>query len=498
MRAFFPIASFDSDRRDYDLLPFRFMRIGPDRELLVNEVGEFLMAPRGTVQSLVQRTLDVESAMYADLRARHFLRDRASNGLIDILATKLRTKRSFLDDFTQLHIFVVTLRCDHSCHYCQVSRQSPSKSRFDMSQETAERSLSLMMQSPARHLTMEFQGGEPLLNFDLIRYLVLEGRKRAESGGKFLRIVLVSNLTQLADEHLSFLAEHDVYLSTSLDGPDYVHNANRPGPGNPHEALVRNLDRARQALGIDKVAALMTTTQLSLRYPREIVDEYLRLGFGAIFLRPLSPYGFAIKTQTRTGYPMGRFLEFYQDCLHYILERNLAGKHLEEVYAKLLLTKILTPFPTRYVDLQSPAGCGISVAVYNYDGDVYATDESRMLAEMGDRTFRLGNVHEHSHAQIFAGPVVQKLVGSTCVESLPGCSDCAFQTYCGSDPVFNYATQSDLAGHRPTSGFCEKNMAIIQLLFRLLDSTDRELQRILWSWVRSEPIPPLGEELCRN
>ena len=55
-----------------------------------------------------------------------------------------------------------------------------------------------------------------------------------------------------------------------------------------------------------------------------------------------------------------------------------------EVYAQLLLQKMLTPFPTGYVDLQSPAGLGIGCVVYNYDGDVYASDEGRMLAEMKD------------------------------------------------------------------------------------------------------------------
>ena len=63
------------------------------------------------------------------------------------------------------------------------------------------------------------------------------------------------------------------------------------------------------------------------------------------------------------------------------------GTPFLETYAQLLLTKILTPYPTGYVDLQSPAGAGIGVAVYNYDGDVYVSDEARMLAEMGDRIF---------------------------------------------------------------------------------------------------------------
>ena len=48
----------------------------------------------------------------------------------------------------------------------------------------------------------------------------------------------------------------------------------------------------------------------------------------------------------------------------------------------------------------SPAGIGLGALVYNYDGDVYASDEGRMLAEMGDHTFRLGNCRSSSYADI--------------------------------------------------------------------------------------------------
>ena len=61
---------------------------------------------------------------------------------------------------------------------------------------------------------------------------------------------------------------------------------------------------------------------------------------------------------------------------------------------------MLTNDDPGYVDLTSPAGIGIGALVYNYDGDVYASDEGRMLAEMGDTTFRLGNLHEDSYAEI--------------------------------------------------------------------------------------------------
>ncbi len=229
----------------------------------------------------------------------------------------------------------------------------------------------------------------------------------------------------------------------------------------------------------------MTTTQLSLAHPVEIIDEYVRQGFHSIFLRPLSPYGFAIKSRKKTGYELNNFIDFYITGLNRILEINRSGYDLAEAYSKILLTKILTPYGTGFVDLQSPAGAGISVLVYNYDGDVYATDESRMLAEMHDHTFRLGNVHSHSRKDIFTSDAFLNLAGAACNQSLPGCSDCAFQTYCGADPVFHHSSQGDLIGHRPTSDFCKRNMTIIKHLFSIISKNDVDTMRILFSWIHN-------------
>ena len=69
----------------------------------------------------------------------------------------------------------------------------------------------------------------------------------------------------------------------------------------------------------------MTTTKASLDRPREIIDTYVEHGFHEIFLRPLSPYGFAMKTKSFSAYDIDRWLEFYREGLDYILELNEQG-----------------------------------------------------------------------------------------------------------------------------------------------------------------------------
>ena len=169
-RVFYPVEIYSAAQSKYQLLPFRFLRLEDGNEILVNEAGEFVLGPNGTARSLIKKELLHGSDLYATFKSNNFITDDSSSPLLDLLATKYRTKYSFIDGFTNLHIFVVTLRCDHSCHYCQVSRQTADKLSYDMSLEVAAKSVDLMMQSPARDVTLEFQGGEPLLAFDVIAH----------------------------------------------------------------------------------------------------------------------------------------------------------------------------------------------------------------------------------------------------------------------------------------------------------------------------------------
>ena len=281
---------------------------------------------------------------------------------------------------------------------------------------------------------------------------------------------------------MKYCKENDVLISTSLDGPAFIHNQNRHrSENNSYELAVKGIKRSREALGPDKVSALLTTTLLSLDHPCEIVEEYFNLGFRSIFLRSISPYGFALRSPGKNRYETTQFLDFYKKALARIIEYNLNGEFFREEYATIILKKMLTPFPVGFVDLQSPSGMINNVVVFNYDGKVYATDESRMFAEMKDFTFQLGDLDIDSYEKIFYGEKAIRFSESWTNESLPGCSECAFQTYCGADPVFNYATQGDIFGYRPTSAFCQKNMEIIRYLFELMDS-DKKIEKILRNW----------------
>tara|TARA_R110002167_G_scaffold134051_7_gene319393 strand:+ start:11869 stop:13362 length:1494 start_codon:yes stop_codon:yes gene_type:complete len=474
-------------RVEYFLLPFRFHRINDVKEVIVNEVGDFLIVPIGTASQIVGREINKNNPIYRDLLSNFFISEKPIPDLVDVLATRYRTKKSFLNDFTSLHIFVTTLRCNHSCHYCQVSRVSENRVDFDISFENLNAGIDHMFRSPSESITMEFQGGEPLLAFDKVQYAVERALELNESFKKEITFVVCTNATVFSDEIIQFCKEYNIIISTSLDGPEFLHNANRPKSGaKSYDLVINGINQIRNDLGSESVSALMTTTSLSLDYPIEIIENYIENGFSNIFLRPISPYGFALKNSKKNNYETEKYLEFYKTGLNFILELNKNGHFFVEDYTTVILKKMLTPFPVNYVDLQSPAGMINNVVVFNYDGYVYATDESRMLAENKDFTFRLGHVKDNYNT-LFYGEKAKFLSQFWSNESLAGCADCGFQTYCGADPVFHYASQGDFEGYRPNSDFCRKNMEIIRYLFELIESDGSELLPIFYSWVNNKP-----------
>ena len=485
MARFLPPEAFSAPSESSSLLPFNFERTGVNQFLVSNMVGDFVSLSQDEINRLVDLRLRPGDGLYERAYAAHLITGADQKAQRQLLALRLRSRMSFLRQVTGLHIFVVTLRCEHSCPYCQVSRQSTDRSRFDMSDEVAERALDIAFESHSARIKIEFQGGEPLLNFPLIKKIVASANERSASSKKAVDFVIASNLALLSDEILAFCKANNVLLSTSLDGPADLHNKNRPRPGgNSYELAVAGIHRAKQFLGSDRVGALMTTTEASLDRIDEIIDEYLRQGLDGIFLRPLSPFGFAIKTKQYHRYDVKKWLRFYERGLRRILSINRAGAPFREFYAALILTRMLTDRPIGYVDLRSPAGIGIGALVYNYDGSVFASDEGRMLAEAGDTTFRLGHVNEDSYKSLILSDRLVEAISSSLTQCAPECSTCVFESHCGADPVYHHATQGDALGIKPLSAFCARQKGIMTLLLDILESSPEDAA-VLRQWARS-------------
>ena len=136
MAKFLNKEQFYKDTSKYSFLPFKFSDFDKDSKILSNMIGEFQLLPNSVFEDFVNKKLLEDSSFYSDLRDKHFFTDANTSVALELLPIKIRTKYQMLSNFTALHIFVVSLRCEHSCPYCQVSRQSEDKNTFDMDRQS--------------------------------------------------------------------------------------------------------------------------------------------------------------------------------------------------------------------------------------------------------------------------------------------------------------------------------------------------------------------------
>ena len=261
------------NNKQIQLLPFQFSRFDSNDYLLVNESGEYLFIGKDDFHQLIRREMTVESPYYYDLKSRHFINTEHLPETLEMISAKYRTRKRFISDFTVLHMMVITLKCTNNCSYCQVSAEDDDARGFDMSPEVACRVVDNIFMSPSSSIKIEFQGGEPTLNWDTLKHTVLYAKEVNKKYQKHLDFVVCTNLVKINMQQLMFFKKHGINISTSLDGPRDLHDKNRVlrSGGGTYDTVTKNIDKAFGILGRDKVSALMTTTIDNINHLSEVV-----------------------------------------------------------------------------------------------------------------------------------------------------------------------------------------------------------------------------------
>ena len=453
---------------------FYFSQFGAQM-LITNDAGRFCFLPRDEFNRLVdgknlqnKDLLDrlTEAGFYSEKPLEAYIRDHCHS---------VRDGNSYLFDSTNLFIIAVTNACNNRCVYCQANGNNQIS---QMSKEVAEQALRRIAECPAEDITIEFQGGEPLLNYPVIEYIVTRSSELLQN--KRVHFTVVSNLRLMTDQIAGFFEKHKVNVSTSLDGFEKLHNLNRPasdGQGTYEEVILM-----RKKLMDHHIfsGAIETTTRESLDYPELIVDTYVKEGFPMIFLRPLSRLGAAARQWNKIGYTAEEYLSFYSRALHHILRYNLQGYSFPEYGASLFLSKMLRGKSPNYMELRSPCGAGTGQVAITANGNVYTCDEGRMIAETGDEAFCIGNVFKNAYQDWISSATCRATSAASLLDSFPGCCDCVYKPYCGVCPVVNYALHGNTT--HVSSERCKINKGILSILFELIQEGDQAVISILSKW----------------
>ena len=445
--------------------------------LITNDSGKYSFLTKQQFNKLIQKK-ELNDTMMKELMEKGFIFNINDEIFASKQALELRKAKEYLLVPTTLHIFVVSKSCNFNCIYCQAG-ELDSKEEFYMSKEIAKKAVDIALESPSRYLTFEFQGGEPLTNFDTIKYIIEYSKSNCKD--KNIEYNLVSNLTLLTDEMIDFLKENNVSICTSIDGNRQLQNINRPYRGkDSYNETINKLKKLKE--NQIKVNAIETTTKYNLDKSKELVDEYIKLGLDSIFIRPLTKLGKAEKNWNKIGYSSTEFLSFYKKTLDYIIEKNKAGIFLSEGHSSIFLKKILLNAPVNYMELRSPCGGAIGQIAYYYDGNIYTCDEGRMLSEMGDDSFKLGDVFENNYKDLMQSDCTKTMCIASCLECLPYCNSCVYMPYCGACPVINLAQDNNTFVRNPNEYRCEISKGILDILFAYIENQPENID-IFKKWI---------------
>ena len=460
----------------YKLNYFNFKE-NKENYLITNDFGNYVFLTKKDFENLIKKQ-ELDSEVMEKLLNKGFIYQTDEEIFATEMAMKLRRTKEYLLVPTTLHIFVVSKNCNFNCVYCQAGNLN-QKETYNMSKETAKKAVDIAMESPSDYLTFEFQGGEPLLNFQTIKYII--EYSKSISNGKFIEYNIVSNLTLLTDEMINFFKDNKVSICTSIDGNEELQNINRPyKKGNSYNETLNKIKKLKEEEFA--INAIETTTKHSLNKYKEIIDEYVNLGLKSIFLRPLTKLGKADKSWENIGYSAEEFLDFYKKSLDYIIEKNKNGFFLSEGHSDIFLKKILLNKPVNYMELRSPCGGAIGQLAYYYDGNIYTCDEGRMLSEMGDDSFKVGNVYENTYKDLMQTDCTKTMCISSCIECLPYCSTCAYMPYCGTCPVINLAQDNNIFSQNPKEYRCKIYSGILDILFDYIEKRP-DVVKIFESWI---------------
>lgn len=204
----------------------------------------------------------------------------------------------------------ITLACNLACRYCYVGKR-----RERMSPATARRIVDfLFARSPVDEaMDIGFFGGEPLLEFPLLREITTIVEAHPRYTPERVRLTVVSNGTLLDDDMLAFIRERGMNLNISCDGPPAVHDrfrifADGRGSGERVEAAVR---RAMEVLGPFPVNAVFHPQTLE-RLP-EVVGYLAGLGVRHIYLNPDFSAPWTAADAARLPAVFARLAELYVD-----------------------------------------------------------------------------------------------------------------------------------------------------------------------------------------
>ena len=306
--------------------------------------------------------------------------------------------------------------CNLNCSYCFASQGNYHGDRAVMSLEVGKRALDFLIENSGtrRNLEVDFFGGEPLMNFDVVKELVAYAREREKECGKNFRFTLTTNGLLINDDVIDFANRECSNVVLSLDGRKEVHDRFRvdyAGNGS-WERIVPKFQKLVAAREGKNYYMRGTFTHANPDFLEDI-KVMLDLGFNELSMEPVVCAPDDPSALTEEDLPI--VLEQYEKLAELMLERHRAGKPFTFYHYMI----DLKGGPCIYKRI-SGCGSGTEYMAVTPWGDLYPCHQF-----VGEEKFKLGNVFDG-----VSNTAVQEDFASCNVYARPECADCWAKLYC--------------------------------------------------------------------
>lgn len=295
--------------------------------------------------------------------------------------------------------------CNLRCKYCFADEGKFGGERCRLSQETANRAIDFLIEnSGSRHnLELDFFGGEPLLNFDVVKGTVAYARSLEKKHNKLFRFTITTNGVLLDDDKIDFINREMSNVVLSLDGRKEVNDRVRVNAGGngSYDAILPGFKKLVAQRGEKDYYLRGTFTKYNLDFSEDVF-HIASLGFDQISVEPVVAPPTADYALTEADLP--RIFEEYDLLAKRIIEYRKSGKYFN--FFHFMVDLDAGPCAIKRIH---GCGCGNEYVAVAANGDIYPCHqfvgiEKMRMGNVNDGSFDTGIKDNFAQADIFAKP----------------------------------------------------------------------------------------------
>ncbi|WP_444657759.1 thioether cross-link-forming SCIFF peptide maturase [Caproiciproducens sp. R2] len=306
--------------------------------------------------------------------------------------------------------------CNLRCEYCFAAKGDFGRGRMLMPFTVGKRAIDFLIEkSEGRHnLEVDFFGGEPLMNFEVVKQIVNYARSIEKEHNKSFRFTITTNGILLTDDKIDFINREMSNCVLSLDGRKSVNDLLRvraDGTGS-YDTIVPKFQKLVASRGDKDYYARGTFTKHNLDFTNDVL-HMAELGFEQISVEP-------VVSDVKLDYSIGeedlpRVFEEYERLANTIIDRKRAGKGFNFFHFMLDLDQ----GPCAIKRLRG-CGCGNEYIAVTPEGDIFPCHQF-----VGDESFKMGNVMDGT-----LNTDMKHSFALANVYSKPECRNCWAKFYC--------------------------------------------------------------------